>query len=62
MKKINPLAPMRKVISFGDSFTLGLGTDRKVEEQLFQSAKNRQEGKDEQRKFENNNSYIIIFF
>jgi len=61
MKKINPLAPMRKVISFGDSFTLGLGTDRKVEEQLFQSAKNRQEGKDEQRKFENNNSFTKFF-
>jgi hypothetical protein len=52
---------MKKVISFGDSFTLGLGTDRKVEDQLFQSAKNRHEGKDKQRKFEINNSFTKFF-
>jgi|2_EtaG_2_1085320.scaffolds.fasta_scaffold35178_2 hypothetical protein len=61
MKKIDPFAPMKRIISYGDSFTLGLGTDRKVEEQLFQSAKNRQEGKDKQRKFEINNSFTKFF-
>jgi len=61
MKKIDPFAPMKRIISFGDSFTLGLGTDRIVEDQLFQSAKNRQEGKDKQRKFEINNSFTKFF-
>lgn len=32
MKKINPLAPIKKVVSFGDSFTAGLGTDYEYEE------------------------------
>ena len=49
---------MKRIISFGDSFTLGLGTDRIVEEQLFQSAENRQEGKEKQIEFQNNNAWM----
>ena len=52
---------MKRIISFGDSFTLGLGTDRKVEYQLFQSAKNRQEGKDKQVDFQHNNCFSKFF-
>ena len=52
---------MKRIISFGDSFTLGLGTDRIVEEQLFQSAENRQEGKKKQIEFQNNNCFSKFF-
>ena len=52
---------MKRIISFGDSFTLGLGTNRTVEEELFRSEDDRQEGKDKQIEFQNNNCFSKFF-
>ena len=52
---------MKRIISFGDSFTLGLGTDRIIEDELFKSEDDRKKGKYKLAKFQRNNSFTKFF-
>ena len=52
---------MKRVISFGDSFTVGLGTDRTEENRLIDSAKTVSIGKQKSNEFRRNNSFTKFF-
>lgn len=48
---------MKRIVSFGDSFTAGLGTDRKEEQKIFNNHEDKSEARKLQRKFRINNSF-----
>ena len=48
---------MKRIVSFGDSFTAGLGTDRKEEQTIFNNHEDKSEARKLQRKFRINNSF-----
>jgi hypothetical protein len=48
---------MKRIVSFGDSFTAGLGTDREHEQQIFDNHEDKAESRKHQRKFRINNSF-----
>ena len=52
---------MKRVISFGDSFTAGLGTDRTEEDRLMNRAKNKDVGRKISGQFRTNNSFTKFF-
>ena len=52
---------MKRVISFGDSFTVGLGTDRVEEHRLFKRARNKDVGRKKACEFRTNNSFTKFF-
>jgi hypothetical protein len=52
---------MKRVISFGDSFTAGLGTDRVEEDRIFNRARNKDVGRKKAGEFRTNNSFTKFF-
>lgn len=48
---------MKRIVSFGDSFTAGLGTDVNHEQQIFNDSADKNEGRKLQREFRINNSF-----